>query len=216
MKKWLLGIVCGAMLVLLPYSAQAAAGYVLRPGDALDISVMGFDELNTKQPAGLVIRPDGTISFPFLGEVAVEGLTVGELSQNLTERLKKYYNNPIVTVNLIKFTAMRVYVLGEVNKPGLYELDRSRNLVDAIGMAGGWTKDAAKKKVLLIHADSSAAPTKINLLEYLRKGHVSQNPALREGDVIYLSENGRINFTTDVLPYVSTAFMLRYYNRNSD
>lgn len=214
MKKWLFLLVIGMIIALIPYSVQAA-GYTLRPGDSLDINVMGFDELNTKQQNGIVIRPDGTISYPFLGEIAVQGLTVGELTQRLTEQLKVYYINPVVTINMVKFSTMRVYVLGQVTKPGLYELDRSRNLVDAIGMAGGWTKDAAKTKVMLIHMDSNKPPTKINLLKFLTKGDLSQNPVLREGDVVYLSDNGKLNFTQDVLPYMNAVYQIRYYWSNT-
>lgn len=214
MKKWLFLLILGMIFVLIPAGVQAA-GYTLRPGDSLDINVMGFDELNTKQAAGVLIRPDGTISFPYIGEIAVQGLTVGELSVRLTEQLKTYYKDPVVTINLIKFSTMRVYVLGQVTKPGLYELDRSRNLVDAIGMAGGWTKDAAKTKIMLIHVDSKKPPTKINLLKFLTKGDLSQNPPLQEGDVVFLSENGKINVATDVLPYMNAIYSIRYYWSNT-
>lgn len=214
MKKWLFLLILGMIFVLIPAGVQAA-GYTLRPGDSLDINVMGFDELSTKQAAGVLIRPDGTISFPYIGEIAVQGLTVGELSVRLTEQLKTYYKDPVVTINLVKFSTMRVYVLGQVTKPGLYELDRSRNLVDAIGMAGGWTKDAAKTKIMLIHVDSKKPPTKINLLKFLTKGDLSQNPSLQEGDVVYLSENGKINVAQDVLPYMNAIYQFRYYWSNT-
>ena len=208
MKKWLVIL---ALLLFSLSGIAAADAYILRPGDALDINVLGFDELNNKSPDGLVISPDGTISFPFVGEFVVRGMTVSQLQQYLTEQLGKYYNNPIVTVNIQKYSTVRVYVLGQVNKPGLYELDRSCSLIDAISQAGGWTKDAAKKKIHIIHIDQKSAPEKINLLSLLEKGDTSQNPNLKEGDIVYLSDNGRINVTQDVLPYISTAYDLRYY-----
>ncbi|MDR3591509.1 MAG: polysaccharide export protein [Negativicutes bacterium] len=208
MKSWV--VIFVALFMLVSPVAQAA-GYVLRAGDALDINVMGFDELNQKPAGGTVIRPDGTISFPFVGELMAQGLTAGELGEYLATELKRYYNDPMVTVNVLKFNTTRVYVLGEVNRPGLYELDRHRNLTEALGLAGGWTKDAAKTKILIIHIDKKGTPDKINLMELLKKGDLSQNPTLSEGDIIYLSDNGRVNIAQDILPYVTTAYLTRYY-----
>jgi len=213
-KKWLVILVMG--LILISSSGQAAE-YVLRPGDALDISVLGYDELNVKPVGvgGIVVRPDGAISFPYVGEIQVAGLSAGEAAQVLAERLSVYYTHPIVTINLLKFSTTRVYVLGEVNKPGQYELDGNRNLMDAIGLAGGWTKDAAKTKVLLVHINQQGEPTKINLLALLQKGDISQNPTLKAGDIVYLSENGRINLTQDILPYVTSYYEDKYFLTNS-
>jgi len=114
-----------------------------------------------------------------------------------------------VTVNVTRFSTERVYVVGEVTAPGLYELDKSRNLMDAIGAAKGWTKDAAKTKVFLIHKDQVGEPLRVNLMELLKKGDVSKNPLLREGDIVYLTENNRIDITRDIVPLTQIFYNLK-------
>lgn len=210
MKKIAAGTL--VLFVLMIFSANALAeDYRLGPGDVLNISVWGFEELKLEQ---IAIRPDGKVSFPLVGEVQAEGLTPGELAMNLTNGLSEYVKDPKVTANVFKFRTTRVYVLGEVSKPGLYELEKQHNLLDAIGAAGGYTKDAAKKKVHIIHADQTGKPVEVNLLNLLQRGDMTQNYALREGDVVYLSKNGRIDFAKDIMPFVTGAYYVHELNKN--
>jgi len=109
-------------------------------------------------------------------------------------------------VNVAKFRTTRVYVLGEVNKPGMYELEKQHNLLDAIGMAGSYTKRTAKKEIFIIRKKNGKKPQKVNLLKLLKNGDISQNVALNEGDVVYLTSNGKINFATDILPWFSAVY----------
>lgn len=210
MKKVIMGTL--VLFFLMMFSASALAeDYRLGPGDVLNISVWGYEELTLEQTA---IRPDGKVSFPIVGDVQAEGLTPGELAVNLTNGLSKYVNNPKVIANVFKFRTTRVYVLGEVPKPGLYELDKRHNLLDAIGAAGGYTKDAAKKKVHIIHHDQTDKPVQANLLNLLQRGDMTQNYALREGDVVFLSNNGRIDFAKDIMPFVTGAYYISEFNNN--
>lgn len=177
--------------------------YILRPGDVLNISVYGYPELSypaTGNPDSIIIRPDGKFAFPFAGEIKAEGLSPQSLAKVIYEQLAKYYVNPQVTINVRAFSTERVYVLGQVNAPGLYELDKSRTLLDALGAAKGWTKDAAKTKVFVIHKDHQGEPLRVNLMDLLKKGDVSKNIKLQEGDVVFLTENHRIDITNDILP----------------
>jgi len=206
-----------------------AEEYKLGPGDVLDISVWGHDELSVSQeagttvassngssvsvPHGLLIRPDGKISFPLAGEITAAGLTTGQLTEVLNQGLSEYLVNPKVTVNVVKFRTTRVYVLGEVPKPGMYELDKQHNLLDAIGVAGGYTQYAAKKEVLLVrNGQSGYPPQKINLLRLLKTGDMSQNVPLNEGDVVYLSSSGKVDFARDILPFMTGAYYLGHTN----
>lgn len=221
MKRWLLIFL---VLIFIPQVNVAAADankvpvvnspssdYVLHQGDMLSINVYGYPELsfpNGGYLEGLTIRPDGKMAYPFLGEIVTQGITVKELSIILTNRLGELYVNPIVSVNIMRFGTERVYVLGEVNQPGTYELDKSRNLLDAIGAARGWTKDAAKTKVFLIRKDQKGEPPlKINLMTLLKKGDTSKNYPLQQGDIVYLTENHRIDFARDIVPLFDAAYM---------
>ncbi|MPN03009.1 hypothetical protein SDC9_150232 [bioreactor metagenome] len=136
------------------------------------------------------------------------------MATNLTGGLSNYVKNPKVTANVFKFRTTRVYVLGEVPKPGLYELDKRHNLLDAISAAGGYTKEAAKKKVHIIRHNQTDKPIQANLLNLLQRGDMTQNYALREGDVVYLSNNGRIDFAQDIMPFLTGAYYMNEFNNN--
>lgn len=208
MKK---GFIIFLLAGLLMVSSLAFAGeYIMCPGDQLDIVVIGNEDINTTAPTGskYIVRPDGKLSFPLIGEIDTTGLTVSQFTNMLQGKLAEYLVKPQVSVNISQLGTTRVYVLGEVKKPGLYELVKSHNVLDAIGIAEGYTKDAAKKKVFLIHKDHKGEPIKINLNDLLKKGDTSQNYSLVEGDLLYLTSNGRIDFARDILPLISVAYMV--------
>jgi len=208
MKKIL--IIMLLMLLALTSCTVFAGEYIMSPGDQLEIQVLGSDDNNSIDSAGskYIVRPDGKLSFPLIGELDTTGLTVGQFTKNLQEKLAEYLVQPRVTVNITQLGTTRVYVLGEVRKPGLYELTKSHNVLDAVGIAEGYTKDAAKKKVFLIHKNHKGEPIKINLNNLLKKGDTSQNYSLVEGDLLYLTSNGRIDFARDILPIISVAYMV--------
>ena len=186
--------------IILP-TAQAA-DYQLDYGDVLTISVWGFDELKADN---LPISPDGKLSFPLAGEMDVKNLTTSQLTAKLTTSLSQYVKNPIVTVNLMKVRTTRVYVLGEVPKPGMFELTKDHTLLDAIGMSG-YTAYAAKKKVSIIRRGETGSSLTVNLNALLAKGDFSQNVVLNEGDVVYLSSNGKMDFARDIFPWISAIY----------
>lgn len=193
------------LVIYLPVGNAMAQDYRLGEGDILTIGVWGHEEL---QVQALPVRPDGKIAFPLVGEVVVRGKSLAELTVELTTALGEYVKEPRVTVNVDKFRTTRVYVLGQVAKPGLYEIERQHNLLDAIGLAGGYTKDAAKKKVHIIRKDSNGVPIKANLINLLSKGDMTQNYVLNDGDVVFLNSNNRIDFAKDILPWISATYQV--------
>ena len=214
MKWWMLIL---ALMLLFTSGVNAASDeYILRPSDVLSINVFGHPELSFPAPGNpdsITIRSDGKFSFPLVGEVEAGGLSPRELTVLLSDLLGRYYVNPAITVNVQRFSTERVYVLGEVNAPGLYELDKSRNLLDAIGAAKGWTQDAAKTKVFIIHKDQKSDPIRVNLMELLNKGDVSKNLRLQEGDIVYLTQNHRIDIVKDILPLTQIFYNVRTTTR---
>ena len=202
------------LMLIMPIAQAAPEGdYILRPDDAVSIHIFGYPDLSypsQPNPYSLTIRPDGKITYPFLGEIKAEGMSPQALAQLIFEQLGSYYVNPRVTVNVVHFSTERVYVVGEVNQPGLYELDKSRNLMDALGAAKGWTKDAAKTKVFIIHKDHQGEPLRVNLMDLLKKGDVTKNIRLQEGDIVYLTQNHRIDIANDILPLTAIFYNLRY------
>ena len=184
-----------------------AEEYRLDSGDVLTIGVWGYEELQMKEVA---IRPDGKFSFPLVGEVQAAGLSTGQLTDVFTKGLSNYVKEPKVSINIAKLHTTRVYVLGEVVKPGMYELEKQHNLLDALGAAGSYTQYAAKKKVYIIRKDQADTPIKVNLMNIWEKGDMTQNYALGDGDVVYLSGNGKINFTTDILPFITGTYYMTH------
>lgn len=212
-----LSVLLFACLLALSAIAQAEE-YTMCPGDRLDIVVAGHEDISTDVGAAggkYIVRPDGRLSFPLVGELDITGKTVAAFTKELEQRLAEYIINPRVTVNIAQLGTTRVYVLGEVNKPGLYELEKSHKVLDAIGKAQGFTKDAAKKKVFLVHKDHKGEPVKVNLNDILKKGDVSQNYTLQEGDLLYLTSNGRIDFAKDIMPLISGAYIVSEINENN-
>src|SRR5438445_1841454 len=96
--------------------AKVGKDYVIGPDDVLDVSVWKEQELTRS----LQVRPDGKISMPLLGDVQAAGLTPGQLAQNVSDKLKKFLTAPQVTVILTQINSQRVYVMGEVTRPGAY------------------------------------------------------------------------------------------------
>ena len=210
MKRCILFMVL-AMYVMGIFSSVPvqAQGYQLTAGDVIALDVWGFAEL---QVAEAIIRPDGKVSLPLVGEVKAAGLAIDEFSAMLSTGFAEYIKVPKVAVNVVKFHTTRVYVLGEISKPGMYEIERQHNLLDAIGAAGGYTKDAAKKKVSIIRNAQTKEPEIINLFDILKKGDMGKNVTLRDGDVVFLSGNGKVNFAADVLPWISATYQVKRMN----
>ena len=129
-----------------PAGAAAPASYVLSPNDAVQIEVFQEDDLRTSA----VISRDGTINFPLLGSVKIGGLNQSQARELITDKLRAdYLVNPQVSLSMVRFASKRFTVLGQVNRPGSFELpaQESIDLLEAIAMAGGYTRIAEPGKI---------------------------------------------------------------------
>src|SRR5687768_1396937 len=132
---------------LSPKSYEAPTGFLLGPEDVLEITVWGNKDLTRVTP----IRPDGLISMPIIGDVQAAGLTADALAQRIAERLKQYLaTTPSVSVSVKTINSYSVYVLGEVAKPGKFQLKSYITVLQAISMAGGFTDYAKKNKLQVV------------------------------------------------------------------
>lgn len=199
------------LAAILSYNTTMAADYTLRAGDELSIVVAQQAEADTTSKE-YIIRPDGKVSIPFVGEIDATGMTVSQFTDTVEKGLSRYIVNPDVTVNIVKLGSVRVYVFGEINKPGVYELTKSHRVIDAIGAAGSFNWDTAKKKIFLIHQDNPEKAIPINLNKMLQTGDMTENYELREGDVLYLTKNSRISFSRDIAPILSGFYMAKQIN----
>ena len=195
MKKLLLAVVLGIILTFC--SVAAANDYIMTPGDQLQIYVLGHPDISSTRAnndSAYTVRPDGKLNFPLVGEIDVNGLTVYEFTNLLTKELSEYIINPKITVNVAKLGTTRVFVMGEVSKQGMHELTKSHRVMDALGAAGGFTQKAAKKNIYLVRnlGKEGENVQKLNILNYMKNGDMSQNVVLQEGDCIYLTSNHEI------------------------
>ena len=201
MKKYLLAAVLGLSLTFC--GAAAAEEYIMTPGDQLQIYVLGHPDISSTRgntDMAYIVRPDGKLNFPLVGEIDVNGLTVFEFTNLLTKELSEYIINPKITVNVAKLGTTRVFVLGEVKNQGMHELTKSHRVLDALGAAGGFTEKSAKKSIFLVRNGVREADRvqKLNILNYMKKGDMSQNLVLQEGDCLFLTSNHKLTLM-DVL-----------------
>jgi len=163
------------------------AEYHIAPGDVLSVRVWNQESMSTAR-AG--VREDGRISLPFLQDVEVAGMTTAELSTRLAVKLKAYVVNPVVTVALEERRPLRVSVLGEVTRPGEYELALGSGILHALAAAGGLTEYAHRDRIFVLRhgywADGNPAPARIRFAYDAIVGGSKKAAAfrLRTGDVV--------------------------------
>lgn len=196
MKKLVLAAVLGAALTFTNITA-AADDYIMTPGDQLQIYVLGHPDISSTRgntDMAYIVRPDGKLNFPLIGEIDVNGLTVYEFTNLLTKELSEFIVNPKITVNVAKLGTTRVFVMGEVSKQGMHELTKSHRVLDALGAAGGFTQKAAKKNIFLVRNIGKPGENvqQLNILNYMKKGDLSQNLVLHEGDCLFLTSNHKL------------------------
>lgn len=162
---------------------SAQESYRLGPGDVLDISVWGSEEL-TKQ---VIVLPDGSITFPLVGELPAEGKTVTQFKKGLAEKITEFVPDPDVSVSIMQVNSMMIYVIGKVNKPGHFPLNSRVTVLHALAMAGGLNTFANGEKIKIIR--KIQAP-QANLIVYFNYEEVTedekleQNIMLERGDIV--------------------------------
>lgn len=164
-----------------PSAVKPGAEYVIGPDDVLDVSVWKEQELTRT----LQVRPDGKISMPLLNDVQAAGLTASQLAQNITDKLKKYLTAPQVTVILTQINSQRVYVIGEVTRPGAYQVLPGMTILQAISSAGGLTQFANTKKIFLMRNENHVqAKYPFSYKDVLDGRKVEENLPVKAGDTI--------------------------------
>ena len=164
--------------------AQEAAGhasYRLKPGDVLMISVWKEEGLERE----VLIRPDGGLSFPLVGDVAARGKSVDELRAEIAAKLDRYIPDPVVTVSLTQLLGNKVYVIGQVNQPGQFLMTHDVDVMQALSMAGGTTPFAALNKIKILRrtgGESRAIRFRYGDVEAGKA--LEQNILLESGDVV--------------------------------
>lgn len=153
--------------------------YKIGPQDMLRIDVWKEPDISRIEP----VRPDGKISLPLLNDVQAAGLTPMELANKIAEGLKKFMNSPQVTVSVTEINSRRVYVNGEVNRPGAFSLLPAMTALQALSSAGGFTQFANRKKIYVLRTeDGKQVKHPFNYKEVV-DGKAPDMP-LQAGDII--------------------------------
>ena len=168
--------------------AAAADNYRLSPGDLVEVSVFQEKDLS----GSFRVSGDGTINMPLIGGVRVAGLGEGEAAGALRVRLLDgYLVNPQVTVRVVEYAKLRFTVLGQVREARSYSVTgaESLNLLQAIGMAGGFTRLANERNITVKRRDGGGVKVlKFDAKELARDG-VAPGFRVRDGDIITVGES---------------------------
>jgi polysaccharide export outer membrane protein len=167
----------------------AAAGNIaleqLGMGDMVRVTVFRNPDLTTEAR----ISERGTILFPMIGEVQVQGLTPTQAGKRIADKLTqgRYVVNPEVTVSMMQVNSRQVSVLGNVNKPGRYPLDsQTAHLTDFIAVAGGLAPTGSDEVTVVSTKDGKTTKREVDLAAIFNTGDVSQNIELKPGDTVYV------------------------------
>jgi len=161
---------------------DAEATYRLQPGDFVEVSVWKEDNLKKE----LLVRPDGGLTFPLAGDLKVSGHTTVEVSHELEARLGKYFADVTVNVAVLQINGNQIYVVGKVNKPGVYKFDRAVDVMQALSLAGGTMEFAGVDDIRIIRRgpDGRQVVFPFAYSDVARGRRLEQNIVLRSGDTL--------------------------------
>jgi polysaccharide export outer membrane protein len=198
-------VVIVAVLPLLA-TGQEEATYVIGAEDVLDIKVWGHEDLSRS----VIVSADGYFSFPLIERVRAAGLTVRQLENQIATLLDKdYIVNPQVSVNVSEYKSKKVFILGEITRPGAYYLSKTDTLLEIISKAGGVTANAGREIMIVRPTSESSVQQPIGLdsknseiikvdLQALLSGDVSENVDVQNNDTIYVPKTSMFSVFGEV------------------
>ncbi len=159
-----------------------ASAYTVQPGDLLEVNVWKEEGLLQE----VLVRPDGGMSFPLVGDFKAKGLSLEKIQEIIVERLSKYISDPVVSVSARQLMGHKIFVIGKVNKPDQFHVNRYVDVMQALSLAGGMTPFASVNNILILRRDDNGKEKAIKF----RYGDVEdgddleQNIILQSGDVV--------------------------------
>lgn len=177
--------------------------YRLFRGDTLSILAVGFPDgigINS-----ITVGLDGYVQLPYVGSVKMEGLTLDEAKAVLMDSLTQYLRIPDLSLVITSYGPRKVYVMGEVNKPGIQDMAiDNMNAYAALASAGGWARKGRSTRIQIMRViDGTMYYRTLNMKAYTVKHDLTQNVEIEDGDIIYVPRSNGIKLDTDVLPYVN-------------
>lgn len=165
-----------------PAAAELPEDYVIGFEDILSVNVWKEPELSVKE---VVVRPDGKISVPLVGDIQASGLTPMQLQERITERMKEYVAAPSVTIVVLRVGSRSVSIVGQVAKPGIYYLGAPMTVLELLARAGGIGRDAEEKKIAIVRTEGGKTVSyRFNYRDVSKGKHLEQNIELKNGDTV--------------------------------
>jgi polysaccharide export outer membrane protein len=156
-------------------------GYLIGPADVLSVVFWRDKDMS----ADVVVRPDGKISLPLLDEVSAAGLTPEQLRAHLIAAAAKFVEEPNATVVVKEIHSRKVFITGQVAKPGTFDLVGDLTVLQLIAMAGGLQEYADSKSIVVLRTENGRQQTHpFNYKDVIRQKHVEQNLILKPGDTV--------------------------------
>ena len=186
--------------------------YRIAKYDVLDLSIVGYPDEGWMSQ--ITVGPDGYINLPYTGTVKLAGLTLNEATAALKEKLSEYIVIPELAVVVKQYGARQVYVMGEVNKEGIYTLAADKmNVFAALSSAGGIAPKGRPKHISVVRVSGDEVLMKeVNFDAFVQKQDISQNIWLQDGDMIYVPKSGKILLAQDIMPILSTVAIISNLN----
>lgn len=198
LSKALSKLLVGSCCILLLHIADKNLVYAVGPVEPLPAYRIGSEDVldivvwkNADLSKTVIVRPDGMISLPLIGDTQAAGLTPNQLRDSIVEKLKEYQQTVVVSVIVQGINSFRVFILGEVMRPGIYILKTRTTLVQAIALAGGFNQFASKNKIVIIREKSNESTPgekiSVNFDDIVNaKSKSDKNVILRPGDTIFV------------------------------
>lgn len=167
-----------------PIELPVEREYRLAVGDEILLAVSFHEEFSTQA----VVRPDGKITFPLVGEIMAAGFTPSELDSVVTRKFEEVVVQPDLSIIVVRYSDRLVYVLGEVQVPGAYELTRGMTVIQAITFARGPTTIGKMTDVVLIRRETpyEATGVKLDMEHFLEDGNYEEDAYLQAYDIVYV------------------------------
>lgn len=159
--------------------------YVIGPEDVIEISVWKSPDLSTT----MIVRPDGMISLPLIGEIKASNRTTIELKETIEQKLTEYKQDPVVSVIVREANSQGIYIMGEVAAPGKYLLRGETRILQAISLAGGFTQGANKDNIIILRkslTNPEGKRLRIRYSDIISGKNPEANILVRSGDTILL------------------------------
>jgi polysaccharide biosynthesis/export protein len=169
--------------------ARANADYLLAAGDLVRVTVYDHADLVTETR----VSEQGSILFPLVGEISVAGYSASQAAGRIAKMLEAggFLRNPQVNLVVLEFKGQEVSVLGRVNRPGKFPLQKASRLTDILAMAGGATIDGADTLILISGKGANSSRREIDLIGLLREGRHELNVDVTNDDVLYIPREPR-------------------------